>query len=463
MRFRILLMPIAIVIAVGCNGPLDVTPTGTVPTSTAITDAPSARAAIAGVYNGLQSTRSYGEELVEFGDLSADNAENSGTYTSYLEADRNDLHANNQTVYDIWEQSYDIINRTNNVIDKVPLVPGMDPDEQADIVGQAYFVRALMYHNLVKYFGDVPIRLHAATSVNEGKDVTRAPKATVYTQILKDLDSAQAAVSQNDDPTLATPGAVLALRARVLFYQADYTDAATAAQAVEGLDGPDGTYDLAPNYGDLFSPTGNSTSEDIFKVRASQLQESFLSYDYSIKALGGVYELRPTLDLLHAYDPAFDVDTSDLSDFTTTDTRGQWNIGISGSRVYGNKYRSITGTEFFPVLRLAEIILINAESEARTGHVPDAILELNRIRARADVPPFVQGVLSTQQVVDTIVAERRKELAFEGDRWNDLNRLGITAAVMNAQNPPFDPNQALYPIPQLEIDVTPGLTQNPGY
>jgi hypothetical protein len=455
MRFRLTLSLLGIFAAAGCNGPLDVTPSGTVPVATAISDEPSARAALAGIYNGLQSTRSYGEELVEFGDLSADNAENSGTYTSYLEADRNDLHANNQTVYDIWEQSYDVINRSNEVIDQVPKIADLDPTEGADIVGQAYFIRALMYHNLVKLFGGVPIRLHPATSIAEGKDVSRAPVATVYDQILKDLDSAQAGVSQSDDPTLATPGAVLALRSRVLFYQADYTDAATAAQAVEDLG-----YDLAPNYGDLFSPTGNSTPEDIFKVRASQLQESFLSYDYLIKALGGVYELRPTLDLLHAYVPRFTEDSA-LSVFTnnnTVDARAQWNIAISGSRYYGNKYRSVTGTEFFPVLRLAEIVLINAESEARTGHVPDAVLELNRVRGRAGVPPFVLGSATSTQVVDTIVAERRKELAFEGDRWNDLNRLGITAAVMG-----IDPNQTLYPIPQLEIDVTPTLTQNPGY
>ena len=283
--------------------------------------------------------------------------------------------------------------------------------------------------------------------------MTRSPKTAVYQQILKDLDSAQAGVTNTDDATLGTPGAVLALRARVLFYEGQYADAATAAQAVEDMG-----YDLAPNYGDLFSPTGNSTPEDIFKVRASQLQESFLSYDYATKGLGGVYELRPTLDLLHAYDPAFIPGTSSLGDFDPTDTRGQWNIGIAGSRVYGNKYRSITGTEFFPVLRLAEVILINAESEARTGHLPEAVAELNRIRERAHVADFVLGSNSTQQVIDAIVAERRKELAFEGDRWNDLNRLGITAQVMG-----IDPNQTLYPIPQLEINVTPQLTQNPGY
>src|SRR3569623_917715 len=121
-------------------------------------------------------------------------------------------------------------------------------------------------------------------------------------------------------------------------------------------------------------------------------------------------------------------------------------------------YRSITGTEYFPVLRLGEIILIRAEALARLNQLPEAVSQLNLIQARANAPIFVLGAHTQQQVIDAIVAERRLELAFEGDRWPDLVRLGIAADVMG-----IDPTQTLYPIPQSEIDVSPGLTQNPGY
>jgi starch-binding outer membrane protein, SusD/RagB family len=70
----------------------------------------------------------------------------------------------------------------------------------------------------------------------------------------------------------------------------------------------------------------------------------------------------------------------------------------------------------------------------------------------------VLGTSTQQDVIDAIVAERRLELALEGDRWPDLVRLGTAADVMD-----IDPSQTLYPIPQSEIDVAPGLTQNPGY
>ena len=83
---------------------------------------------------------------------------------------------------------------------------------------------------------------------------------------------------------------------------------------------------------------------------------------------------------------------------------------------------------------------------------------MHKTQARADATPLVLGTHTQQEVIDAIVAERRLELALEGDRWPDLVRLGIAADVMD-----IDPTQMLYPIPQSEIDVTPGLTQNPGY
>src|SRR5574340_239557 len=156
MRTRTIL---ALLLAAGaCNDPLAVRPANSIPDAQAIVDATSAQAALSGAYSGLQSLSLYGEELVEFGDLSADNAENSGTYSSYAEADRNQLHANNATVTDIWLGAYDVINRTNEIITKVPGLTNVDADEAAEIVGQAHFLRALMYHDLVKLFGGVPIR-----------------------------------------------------------------------------------------------------------------------------------------------------------------------------------------------------------------------------------------------------------------------------------------------------------------
>jgi hypothetical protein len=446
MRNRILMPALLLAVIAGCDGPLNVKSKDTVPTVTSITDSASAHAAVAGMYHGLQSLSSYGSDIPEVGDLSSDNAEFSGTSTSYSEIDDNEITVFNTSVLNIWAQSYDNINRANEILDKVGALSNIDADTKSELMGEAYFVRALMYHDLVKFFGGVPIQLHATTDPNAGASLTRAGVSDVYDQVLKDLDSAQAGIIQDTSVTTASTGAVHALRARVLFYKGDYSGAESEAAAVENDPDASPARTLAPNYSDLFTASGNRTPEDIFKVVATPLaaQQSFLSYDYFAKILGGTYLLRPTSNLLAAYD--------------STDLRGHWNISFAGSKRYGSKYRSITGTENFPVLRLGEIVLIRAEALARTNHLPEAVAEMNRTQARAQAPLFVLGTNTQQEVIDAIVAERRLELALEGDRWNDLNRLGLTPDVMG-----IDATQELYPIPQSEIDVTPGLTQNPGY
>ena len=446
MRVRFL-VPVLMLVASGCNSILDTTPKNTIPESTSITDAPSARAAVVGMYTSLQSTNSYGEELLEFGDLSSDNADNTGTFTSYLEADRNDLHANNSSIFDLWTSAYDGINRANEIITKVPGVSGLSDEEKAQLTGEAYFVRALDYHNLVKLFGGVPIKLTPTTSVTDVGNATRASVAEVYAQIDKDLDSAGALITNTEPATQATTAAVAALRARVDLYEGNYDGAVAAATAVEDMG-----IDLAPNYGDLFpSAPGSTPPEDIFVINAALTQENFVSYDYL-----NVYELAPSTKLMTAYDPT--LDPGNLDGFSSTDTRGQWNILVTDATPYGNKFRSIVGTDPIPVIRFAEVLLIRAESQARLGQLTEAVADLNRVRARANAALYVLGTHTASDIITAVSDERQKELAFEGDRWPDLVRLGIAATVLG-----IDPNQTLYPIPSREIAVSPTLTQNPGY
>lgn len=448
MRTRLLLLPAVLFAAAACSNPLDVKPAGSIPEETAISDPAGARAALAGIYSGLQSLSYYGQDFPIMGDLSADNSEHSGTYTWFADADLNQLRADNTAVNDIWDAIYDDINRANEVITKVPSVPGLDPSEAQEIVGEAFFLRALDYHNLVKLFGGVPLRLVPATSLADAASVTRASVDEVYDQILADLDSAEADISNTDQTTQASYGAVLALRARVLLYRGDFAGAAAAATAVEDLD----QYSLAPNYSDLFSETGTATSEDIFRIIFTAQQYNNLSYYY---LYDGRYEVEPTRDLMHDYDPAYDP-ADDPRDYAPSDLRGQWNITLEGRHPQGAKYRSAQGTEWPHVIRFAEVKLIRAEAEARLGNLDSATAEVNDIRARAGLEPL--GELSQQDLLTAIIDERRKELAFEGDRWPDLVRLSLAVSVLGIPE-----TQTLYPIPQQELDVTPGLTQNPGY
>jgi hypothetical protein len=448
MRIRFFLAAALITATAACNNPLDVKPAGSIPESSAITDPVGARAALFGAYGGLQSLSYYGEDYPIFLDLSADNSEHTGTLTSFGDADLNELRADNETIAGIWIAIYDDINRANEIIAKVPAVSGLDADEMHEIIGEAYFLRALNYHNLVKVFGGVPLRLAPATSINDPVGSTRATVADTYAQILKDLDSAQTFISNADQTTQASLGAVMALRARVLLYEGDYPGALQAAKAVEDLD----HYSLAPNFSDLFSENGAPTPEDIFRIIFTAQQFNNLSFYY---LFDGRYEVAPTTDLMHDFDPSFDP-SGDVNSYDPTDKRGQWSITIEDDNPQGEKFRSVQGTEYLHVIRFAEVLLIRAEAEARVGSLDTARAKVNEIRARAGLAPI--GSLSQTDMINTIIDERRKELAFEGDRWPDLVRLGLATTVLD-----IPAQQALYPIPQREIDVTPGLTQNPGY
>src|SRR6185312_10979982 len=171
---------------------------------------------------------------------------------------------------------------------KVPNITGMDSDEQNEILGEAYFLRALDYHNLVRLWGGVPLRLEPVQSVAQAADITRATPADVYKQILSDLSQAETLISNTDQTTQASLGAAYAIDARVKLYMGDWVGAEAAAAKVEGMG-----YSLAPKFSDLFSETGSPTSEDIFRVLFTAVNYNEVAYYYLTKNLGGRYEVAP--------------------------------------------------------------------------------------------------------------------------------------------------------------------------
>lgn len=470
MRIRYLLLPAALLVGVtACESTLEIEPTDAVREEAAIVDAPSARAALNGVYDAVQSANYYAEVMLTWGDLLADNAGHPGTFTSYREANRNRLTTTNTQVQATWEDIYEVINRANIVIAKVPGLPGLaeipgvaglSPEEKDQIIGEAHFLRALAYHDLVKYWSGVPIRTTAIESIEEASNITRATVAQVYTQVKADLNQAEALLSTISETRSASIGAVRALRARVLLYEAspgltgsntqNWTAVLDAANAVLGMN-----YALANDYRDLFNSSGANTSEDIFRLRFISDDPFWAGYYYLTKPLGGRFEVGPTASIDAAYEAG--------------DARYDWSLKIDESETqYISKFPTPQGLEHPHVIRLAEVILIQAEALARLNRLPEAVNAYNRLRVRADLAPHVLGVdvLDQASVLAAIDQERRVELAFEGDRWPDLVRKGTVVTVMGIAS---RSHQALLPIPQSEIDVTRDesgtarLIQNTGY
>jgi starch-binding outer membrane protein, SusD/RagB family len=447
MRFKTLLLSSAVLLA-ACSSVLDVNPTSAVPAEVAISDAIGAKAALAGAYAALQAGGSYGHRIVDWTELLSDNMRFTGTFDDYADADAHILRSDNNTATLIWNAQYDGINRANQILKHVPDITDLSDAEKADIEGQAYFLRALQYHNLVKLFGGVPLRLEPVTSAAEAGAITRASVTDVYTQILADLAKAETMIT-NTNTRQATVGAAYAIEARVRLYQADYVGAEAAAAKVESMG-----YSLAPTYASLFDAAGNNTPEDIFRVTFTPTQSQLVSFYYLTKPLGGRYEVAPDPSILLAYDPN---SGGVFANYHPTDARGIYNISRQGTRTYASKFRNPAGDEDLHVIRLGEVILIRAEALARLNRLPEAVAEYNRLRVRAGVAPDPIVGLTQAGVLAAVARERRLELAFEGDRWADNVRTGVAVA----QGVPV--NQTLLPIPQGEIDTAPGLTQNPGY
>jgi len=436
-----------------CGDILQTEPVTSLPQSRLIEDNATAIAALNGAYDGLQSGSYYGLSALLVGDLAADNTVWTGTFQFLGEMATNRMQADNPEVTSMWTAIYQQIDRDNVILQRAPQVAAITEAVRSDVMGQAYFLRALGFHNLVKFWGAVPTPTAPINTPADARAYTRTAVSGVYTQILKDLDSATTLIRNTSNLRYATSIAARALRARVLFYRAglpgnagataDYQAALDAANAV--LAGRD---TLVVPYADLFSVAGTNTSEDIFRVSFNATETNSIS-NYYLQV--GRAEVAPSSNLDAAY-PAGDL-------------RKAWSIrpsGNAGRPLNGNKYSARPGTEHVHVIRLAELVLIKAEALARLNRLPEAVAQYNKVRIRAGLALHALNnqVTTQEQVLAQIELERRLELAFEGDRWPDLNRLGRAVAVKGIQD---RPGQALLPIPLRDTRTTPGLVQNPGY
>jgi len=440
-----------LLLAAGCDNVLSTSPQSNLSADQLIVDSKSALGALTGAYDGLQSLSYYGLDIQLLGDLPADNSTWVGTYQFLGEIEENRIAADNPEVTDMWTAIYRQIARDNVILARVPEVASIDDDTRKEVMGETYFLRALGYSNLVKFWGDVPMPLTPVGSADEAATYARTPVLQVYTQILSDLDNAAAMISNTTDTRRATPMAVAAIRARVLFYrasvpganaQADYQAALDAANVV--LAGRD---TLTVPFGNLFTAEGSNTSEDIFRVSFTPAEYNELGY-YWLYA--GRTEVRPTKEL--------------ASTFAANDLRRPYTFGprtTGSSTLQATKWPTTIGAEHPHVIRLAEVVLIKAEALARLGRLAEAVAEYNKVRIRAGLPKHVLGVDVTTQddVLAAIMLERRHEFAFEGDRWPDLVRAGLASTVKDLADPGF----VLFPIPLRDLTTTPGMTQNPGY
>jgi hypothetical protein len=441
-------------------------------------------AAVNATYSALQFNGQYTEWYV-FSEIPSDNTTNplSGSVTDMDEFDKFYIRSTNPFIDARWNDSYRGIARANTVIDRIGAVQ-MDDALKNRFIAEAQFLRALMYFNLVRVFGDVPLVLNEVKSVTEGYTHGRTPAAQVYEQIIKDLTDAAAVLPPSyagNDIGRATRGAAKALLGKVYLTRKASGDYQAAANVLkEVIDSQ--VYELMPNYADLFKPANANNKESIFEVQykkggfgeGSNFPNNFAPefsapFVVSIGGTGGNNIV--TQDMEDAYqlnNP--DIALRDSVRFKASMAQGYRNgSGQFVARKYVKKYadtpfQNNDSDDNWYVLRLADVYLMYAEAlnELNNGPTPEAYTYLNLVRERAKVA-LVSG-LNYNDFKLALENERRVELAFEGHRWFDLVRTGRAIPVMAAKGINVEEYQLLFPVPQRQIDVNPGqITQNPGH
>ncbi|MFV0591030.1 MAG: RagB/SusD family nutrient uptake outer membrane protein [Draconibacterium sp.] len=411
-----------------CSAELDITPRSSL-SPDAVT-ANDAEALLTGCYDGVQGG-GYAHFFLSYltDDNSADNLVWKRFFTQHQEIDNNNIQTNNSMISRWWSGYYVNIGRVNNLIAAISEVDESTFTPSArkkEILAEARFLRAWCYFYLVTRWGDVPLVLEN----DQEAFPERASASRIWEQIETDLRfSAGHAPDFSSSYTVSKPSAK-AMLARTYIYQGKSTDALPLAKELIA----DGTFTL-DNYATIFDGSGTS-SEYLLQWRNT-------SNDPSSFAFWLVNRLELVLDptLINAFEEG-----DDRKPVTVTTFRGQ--------KVCGKFPNSGTGTDNWPVARIAEMHLVAAEAEG----YPQGVQYLNILRAHRGL-----GAISPANEVEftaMLLHERRVELAVEGFRWYDLIRFGIAEETLpNVTNE----TQLLYPVPQKERDVNKNLSQNPGY
>ncbi len=428
-----------------CDKKLDIRPVDTVDASQALRTSTDVEALLVGAYDALGDEDLYGGLILRDAELLADNGDVTwnGTYEQPREIYTKQIRTNNAQVEDTWNDGYEVINITNNVLANLDVVSA---DNRDRVEGEAKFIRGLVYFDLVRFYArpwndangtpannpGVPIVLTPTTTITEANRVARNSVAEVYAQVLADLTDAARLLPESNG-FFASRGAANAILSRVYLTQERFADAAAAADSVIAS----GEYELVDNYADAFNNSSN-TSEDVFAIQVTSQDGTNNMNEFfgSTENLG-----RGDIFIEDQHLALYEKGDERLAFFYEEDElmyTGKWTFN------FGN----------VNVVRLAEMYLVRAEANFRNGTAIGAtpLEDVNTVRARAGVPPL------TSLTLNDILLERRRELAFEGQLLHDVKRYRQSVGDL-----PYNSPQLIYPIPQRERDVNSQLVQNEGY
>ncbi|MFT7031767.1 MAG: hypothetical protein ACJA2S_000263 [Cyclobacteriaceae bacterium] len=468
-----------------CDDYVDVDPIAEINSESYFNSEEDYQQALIGAYDMLQST--FLNNILS--EIASDNSlaggENANDAVAWQEIDDMRHTVVNSALRDIWKWMYGGIYRVNYIFEFKDKTEFEGKDA---VLGQAAFLRAYYYFELVKYFGDVPMPIDKRVQFGEETSFGRTPKSEVYAQMEADLIfAAENLPIAQSQLGRVTKGAAKALLGKAYLYQDKFNLAATVLQEV--ID-PSFGYDLT-DFNTLFLPEGENGIESVFEIQYSDQEGA--GYDCLscsegnvLAGFSGPYNFEgptytsgnrfnlPTQNLVDEFeegDLRLETTILDIDDFVEANPGTVYTVGFEHTGYFNNKYLPRTGEQSigdtkltnnrnFRAIRFADVLLMAAEAMNRDSGTDDtqALIYLNRVRERAGLAPVT---VTGQALTDAIYHDRRIELAGEGQRFFDLVRTGRAADNI----PDFVAGKhELFPIPQEEIDLLGGsIAQNANY
>ncbi|MBT32263.1 MAG: RagB/SusD family nutrient uptake outer membrane protein [Thalassobius sp.] len=453
-----------------------------------------AEAAVAAVYQQLYDI--YERHIFLLNALPTDDEKNGlGMPNQYLQNLEYLRHTSeNQFTREMWQRNYSGIARANTAILNIPDV-NMDENLKSRLIGEAKFLRALYYFNLVRFYGDVPLLLKLE-SVDDALGA-RAPVSEVYSQIILDLTDAENTLPDTyseSNSGRATKGAAKILLGKVYLTMHEYQQSADKLAEVIENEGTYG-YGLHEDYGDNWETATEIGQEMVFSIEfmdppgngnsAMILQGPKYSLPGGFSVLGLTNSNEADIPTRDLYDRFSDEDERKAATFTTDfvslidGTVHTSTIPIFTKYWEEGESNPSNSDANMHVIRYADALLMYAEALNEIGQTDKAYTFLNRVRERAfNSVDYNYAGLSAQEFREAVWEERRLELAMEGHRWFDLVRTGrfiermkehaaYEASVAESNKVEITQNikdyMILMPIPQREIDLNVDLVQNAGY
>lgn len=466
-------------------------------------DEATVEAAVLGTYGYIAAEQYWGRKYTLTLLLRADMTDIGERGTPARRQQVNDFNAdsNNGMITEIWPRSYQIISAANYAILGAESLPDADQTVLAQLIAEARLVRAFMYFNLVRMFGDIPYIGEAISDPASVGDISKTSADQIYNNIIADLEYATENLTMTPpDNSRSRPskGTAYTILADVYLtlgnYQEAYNNAKWVIDNAASLD-----YSLEPDYQNLFDATKqDATKEHIlsFDFLGSQTGPSSTNDDL-MGALTGVRGADvqgwsvavPSLAVYNSWDSrdyrkevAFAESTmigGELHPYTDYETVKRPHIAKYFEKPGNSNGEARYSDHNYAAYRYAEVLLTAAEAlNEISGPTDEALDYVNQIRERArnwagtitDYPADVQAGISKDDFRDLVLDERRLELSFEFKRWFDIQRRQLGNEVFKGPDSlepheSFDPGKHyLLPIPQDELDRNPNLLpQNPGY